>query len=117
MKNENLKPSDVIAFRGVTMADLSLLVPSQSDKKKIFIITGSSWNNYVHHISVAESTGYIVTNTPMAAHFPEQMYQADCVVYLKGWAETALGRKMNEYRKQTQKPIVKRPDVFYYMEE
>jgi len=96
--------------KSVDVGSMIYLNP-ENPGKKIYIISGSQWNDLLPYITRVESQGYTVTNTAFL-NYQQEMYNADSVVYLRGWGGTIIGRKMNELRKSLNIPVINRKKLF-----
>ena len=90
---------------GRTEALAELYLRKTYPTKKLYLLTGSPWNDIVSYINKAEANGkYICTNTAFNEWWKE-IEKADEVMTLRGWQHTKLGRLKHLFAKELGKKI------------
>lgn len=76
----------------------------ESDAPRVYVLTGTSWNDLVKYVRNVERQGVICTNSGFN-NWTTEIDNAEFVIALRGWNETKQGREKGAYIKAKGKPI------------
>lgn len=77
---------------------------SESDAPRVYVLTGTPWNDLVKYVRNVERQGVVCTNSGFN-NWTQEIDNAEFVIALRGWNETKQGREKGAYIKSKGKEI------------